>query len=391
MNNKQTTTTRKVLSIKKILASILAFIIIFQAITYTYYARANTNNTTNPGTQVNVRLDLQEEVAIVTAGPGSSTKFYISMDNMKSWESIDNSSIVDLSSILTSKSISIYFKGNKDTNPVKVDLSAEDKALKVKYEVVNGEGRIVISGTSSSVEYRKGNNGSWKAATPNMPTAMYELKGATLYFRTVASPGKRAGKIVTLKVPKRPAAPSVNLDADKLQIKGLKSGQTQYRIGDAVNWTTFTSADKKGNTLDLFELLKGNTPSTNNVIPAGIIEFRTLGSDKKIHSAVKIIEIQAQAAAPSNNVVLTGTTLFVSDSDEKKNYEYTVVAKNATLDMTKAKWTVVAPSKPVIVRNANVGDKILVRVKSSKSPETKQILLPSAYKELIVTEVTPAK
>jgi hypothetical protein len=226
-------------------------------------------------------------------------------------------------------------------------------------------------------------------ANNNMPTSLYELKGATLYFRTAAAESRRAGKIVSVKIPKRPTAPSVSLDAGKLCIKGLKSDQTQYRVGDALNWSDFKPLDKKINTMDLSALLAG-TPSTNNAIPAGIIEFRTVGSDKKLHSAVKVIEILPQSAAPSN-VALTGTTLTISDPDEKRYYEYVIVTKNSSIDMKKASWTSITAKKPVVIRKAAVGDKILVRLKSAKLPDTKQITLPSVYKELTVSEVTTTK
>jgi len=364
--------------IKRIIIILLALVFIPQLMPRSYNARANTNT---GGSQVNVIIDLLEEIAVISPGPGGSTRFYISTDNMKSWEYIEYTA-VDLSGILSSKPVTVYFKGNKDINPLKIDLPGEDNSLKVKYEVVAGIGRIVISNTALPVEYRKGNNGTWKAATNYMSTAQYELKGASLQFRTTASSTRRAGKIVTVKIPKRPAAPSVSLDSSKLSIKGLKSGQTQYRVGDATSWTTFISPDNKANTIDLSALL---TPS-NNLIPAGIIEFRTIGSDKKVHSAVRTIEILPQAAAP-NNVSLTGTVLTISDPDVKRNYEYAVVPKNTAIDIKKLKWTAATSKKPVVIKNVSVGDKVLVRIKSTTNTETKQITLPSAYTELTVTSL----
>jgi len=371
---------------KRVLIFILALFVLPLLINHSYNAKADTVGT---GTQVSVRLDWLEEIAEISPGQGGSSKFYISTDKMKTWENLGNTTTIDLSSIISSKAVTIYFKGNKDTNPLKVDLPGEDNSLKVKYEIVNGEGRIVISGTSYPVEYRKGNNGSWKTASNNMSTSLYEIKGATLHFRTVATATRRAGKIVSVKIPKRPAAPSVSLDPDKLYIKGLKPGQTQYRVGDSLNWITFTASDNKTNTLDLSALL---TPGANNTIPAGIIEFRTLGSDKKLHSAIKTIEIKAQEPAP-NNVSLTGNALIISDSDVKRNYEYAVVSQNTAVDLKNIKkWVkVTAGNNPIIIRDAFVGDKVLVRVKSSKTADTKEPILASAYKEFTVKEITQAK
>ena len=381
MKNTKAPRTKAALSVgmKRLIVSLLTLILIPLVMNRSFNASANT---VTSGSQVKVQIDLLEEIATISAGPGGSTKFYISTDNMKTWEYIDNTSALDLSGILSSKPVTVYFKGNKDSNPLKVELPGEDNSLKVKYEVVDGVGKIVYSNTALPVEYRKGNNGTWKAATNYMSTAQYELKGASLQFRTTASSTRRAGKIVTVKIPKRPAAPSVSLDSSKLSIKGLKSGQTQYRVGDATSWTTFISPDNKANTIDLSALL---TPS-NNLIPAGIIEFRTIGSDKKVHSAVRTIEILPQAAAP-NNVSLTGTVLTISDPDVKRNYEYAVVPKNTAIDIKKLKWTAATSKKPVVIKNVSVGDKVLVRIKSTTNTETKQITLPSAYTELTVTSL----
>lgn len=389
MKNTKEPTAKAVLTVgmKRLIVSLLALIIIPLVINRSFNASANT---TTSGSQVKVQIDLLEETAIVTAGPGGSTKFYISTDNMKTWEYIDYASAIDLSGIMSSKPVTVYFKGNKDTNPLKVDLPGEDNSLKVKYEVVDGVGRIVFSNSSLPVEYRKGSNGVWKSASNNMPTIQYELKGASLQFRTVATASRRAGKIVTVKIPKRPAAPSVSLDASKLVIKGLKAGQTQYRVGDATNWTTFSPPDGKSNSIDISALL----PSSNNLIPAGTIEFRTLGSNKKVHSAIKVIEILPQAAAPSN-VNLVGKILTISDSDTKRNYEYAVVPLGTAIDMKKLKWKTVTSKSPVTIKRDKgdvlIGDKVLVRIKSTTDKNTKQLILPSAYIELTVTSLTPAQ
>lgn len=369
--------------IKRIIAALLVIIILSQAVNHSFIAKADTST---GGSQVNVSINFIEETATISAGPGKSTKFYISTDNMKSWEGFDKAGAIDISSFMSSKAVTIYFKGNKDVNPVKVEIPAEDKSLKVKYEVVNGEGRIAISNTAYPVEYRKGSNGSWKSASNYMSTSIYELKGATLYFRIAPTVSMRAGKVVTVKIPKRPSGPSVSLDTGKLCIKGLKSGQTQYRVGDAVNWTTFTAADKKTNSIDLSALL---TP-VNNLIPAGIIEFRTMGSDKKVHSAVKTIEILQQGQAP-NNVALSGSVLTITDSDLKRYYEYAVVSGTSAIDVKTLKWISVTAKKPVYISKVNVGDRVLVRLKSTKSSDKKHILLPSAYKEFTVKEITTKK
>lgn len=354
---------------------ILLVLIEFSAKEELAYADANS--------QVNVVVDYLEEIITVTPGTGASTKFYISTDKMRSWEVIESK--IDISSLLASKEVPIYFRGNKDQNPKLVTLQTEDNSLKVSYKVVNGIGHIEFI-ASQPVEFRKGSNGTWKPAVNMVPTSMYEIKGATLYFRTVATTAKRPGKIMTLKVPKRPSPPSVKLDGSKLYISGLKQNSTQYRVGDNIEWTPFMSSDGKARTLDLTALLGGNT-STNLPIPAGVVEFRTLGSDKKATSAVKVIEIPQQAAAPPL-VNITGTTLTIQDPDKRKYYEYTRIEKNTVFDMAKAKWSPVTAKNAVIIPRVAVGDKILVRVKSTTDKISKQVIPASLYREFTITDIT---
>lgn len=361
----------------RILTAVFILVVLFNFTIKEEMAYADANS------QVNVVVDYVEEIITVMPGIGGSTKFYISTDNMKSWEVIESK--IDLSSLLASKEVSIYFKGNKDLNPRLQILPTEDNSLKVSYKVAGGAGYIELT-TSQPVEFRKGSNGTWKPAVNMMPTSMYEIKGTTLYFRTVGNIAKRPGKIVTLKVPKRPSPPSVKLDGNKLYFSGLRQNETQYRVGDSIEWTTFKTSDGKAKTLDLTALLGGNT-SINQQIPAGIVEFRTLGSDKKVTSAVKVIEIPQQAVAPQQ-VNIIGTTLTIQDPDKKKYYEYTRVEKNTVFNMATAKWSSVTAKNPLIIPKVAVGDKILVRVKSTTDKTSKQVIPPSLYREFTITDIT---
>lgn len=333
------------------------------------------------GTSVNYRVDYLEETVVVTAGSGVSTKFYVSLDK-KNWDAVDPSGVVDISSILTSKATSILFKGNKDTNPVTVNLDGEDSSLKVTYTVKDGDGKINLSITTG-VEYRKGPNGAWKTATNLMSTSIYEIKGATLYFRTIGTATKRAGKVVTFKVPKRPSAPSVTLDGNKLIINGLKAKETQYRVGDNTTWSLFSPLDLKAKFLDLYALLgvTNNTP-----IQGGTIELRTFGTDKKPTSGTKVIEVPVQLACPET-VSVSGSTITINDTDKKRIYEYTRVEYNTAFNMSTAKWTAISKSS-VIIPKASVNDKILVRLKSRTDSTTKKLVLASTYKEFTLSTLS---
>lgn len=364
---------------RKVLILLLIFSVIFQGFITPKVTKADSLS------QVNVSVNYIEEVINVLPGSGGSTKFYMSTDNEKTWEMIEDTGTVDISTLLSTKAVTLKFKGNKDQTVKEVTLAAEDKSLQVAYKVVSGSGLIAFTPVQN-VEYKKGVNGTWKTASNLMPTSMYEIKGATLYFRTPATVDKRSGKVITVKIPKKPSAPSVKLDGSKLSITGLKPGETQYRVGDSTTWLTFNPSDTKLKSLDL-NILLNSSAGTNIVIPAGRIEFRSKGNEKKLDSSVKVIEVPLQPVVP-DSIILTNTTLKITDSNTKRAYEYTVVTKGTTLDLEKAKWSAATAKSPVIVRNAAVGDKILVRLKSTTDPTTKKLLLASTYKEFIVTQVT---
>lgn len=334
--------------------------------------------------QVNVTVDYAEEMAMVTAGSGGSTKFYLSTDGKKSWDLLDTTA-VDLSGLLTTREYIIYFKGNKDSVPTAVTLQGEDRTLKPVYSIANGVGLITFT-SPYTVQYKKGDNGSWKTVTSPFYTSIYELKGAKLYFRTAPSTTKRAGKIVTVNVRKRPSAPSVRLDGSKLCITGLSSGKTQYRIGDSTVWNTFTATTTTAKVLDLATLL-GVTVS-NSPIPASIIEFRTSGADKRLPSSVKVLEIPLQTTMSASFASINGTTLTILDSNTRKQYEYTVVSRGSFLNLNTARWSTINGGRTVKISRVGIGDKILVRIKSTVDTTTKQVIPASTYIEYLVTSIS---
>ncbi len=348
-----------------------------------------TNAAADTGAQVAVAVNYFNETATISTGPGGSTNFYISLDKGKTWEGI-SAGETDIAAFMSTKEVQVYFKGNKDTIPNIVTLMAEPAAPEVTYLSIGGIGRITFtSDTGMAVEYRKGTNGTWKPAVNNMSTALYEIKGTTLYFRTAATAVSRPGKIASVRISKRPNAPSVKLDGSKLILTGFKPGETEYRINDDVAWTTFPTADLKAKTISLYTLFAAGVTS-NSPIPAGKIEFRTKGTDKKITSASKMIEIPLQLTIP-NVVMMNGTTLTITDSTPKRMYEYAKVPAGTAYNLATAKWTSVSPNKPTVISKVNINDKVYVRVKSTTDSLTKQIIPASTYKDFVITAITPGK
>ena len=384
LNNKQV--GKHTLYISKLL-KVLIFITIIVGVFTSTVRKAEASAIAGTSGQVIVKINYLEEVAVVTAATGSSIKFYISTDNKKTWDLVDPSGVVDISGMLQKKESIIYFKGNKETTPTAVTLQAQDSSLKATYQVVGGEGSIILSGTTIPVEYRKGTYGRWKPVSSPIPTTIYEVKGATLYFQTIATTSKRAGAPVSVKISKKPAAPAIKLDGSKLYFTGLKSGETEYRVGDSAIWIPFAPTDTKLKTIDISTLF-GMGTQVNTPILAGIVEFRTKATIKKVASSVKIIEVPVQPIFP-DTAILNGTTLSIKDTDLKKAYEYVRVEKGATLNIKTAKWvSITASAKPVVLKSTSIGDKIYVRLKSTTDNVSKVITPASTTKELTVITIT---
>jgi hypothetical protein len=340
--------------------------------------------TTVTPSSVNVDVNYLEEIIIVKPGTGGSTKFYISLDKQKSWENLDPSGVVDISAMLSTKAVVVYFKGNRDTTAREFTLMAEPNYVTASYVINNGIGQVVSSTSGPAIEYRKGNNGSWRTASATMSTAIYEVKGATLYFRSIANAGVRAGKIISVKIPKRPSAPSVKLDGSKLLISGIKANETQYFNPTKGIWE-FLTTDTKVKTVTLYTLTNISA-AANSPIPAASFEFRNNGGIKKVVSSVKLIEVPLQPVCP-DTIKLVGSTLTITDATNKV-YEYTRMQSTALFNAASAKWTTIQANKAVIIPKAYVTERIYVRLKSTVDKVSKQVIPASTYRDYVVTSVT---
>lgn len=353
--------------LKRAAVALIVAVTIFNLPCYVKKSSADTGT-------ISVKVDFAEEMAYITS-TGASTKIYMSTDG-KVWEILETNA-VDISSVISTKAGCLHFKGNKDINSTDYPIPAQDTTLKPAYKVYQGAGRIEYTSTLP-VEYRKGLNGAWKTATNFMPTSSYEIKGATLYFRIAATLATPAGKVMTVKIPKRPSAPSVRLDGSKLRITGLRSGVTQYRINDNTVWNPYTQVSSSQNFIDLSTAL-GGSPTTNTPIPAGIIEFRTAGTDKKMNSAAYVLQVPQQMTVTTSIAAVSGSTLRINDVNTKTQYEYTILTNGQALNLSTARWSTVTSSRQVIIPRVGIGDLILVRLKSTTDPKTRQVIPASTY------------
>ena len=316
---------------------------------------------TTTGTMVNVTVDYTTETATVSAGPGNSTKFYISIDKQKTWEDINPvTGLVDITALLSTKSVDVYFKGNKDTAVKTVTLMEEPNNVKAVYEIKDGKGVITYSVSGAAIEYRKGPNGNWKTPPAVFDTYMYELKGATIQFRSAANTITRAGKIITVKIPKRPAPPALKVDGSKQVITGIKANDTQFLNADGF-WQ-YVTTDSKTKTVSLYTL-SNTSPNPTAKMPEKVYEFRSYTANKKVISGTRLIEVPVQPDCPET-IKLEGINLTITDSSNRA-YEYSILSSRDNFDTAVMKWTSITANKTLAIKKAYPSDRIFVRLKST--------------------------
>lgn len=407
---------------------------------------AVTPTTTPTGIQASVDY-INEEIEIsVPAG----SKLYVSTDKKeKDFDRIENlaasgSSLYtrfDISSILSTKPVTVYFRTSMTETSTKVELLGQD-SVKVKASgaslVVTGvpEGRVV--------EYRKGNSSNWVAVTsttaittsasvtvsgastlPIMPTAIvttgqteinfdcYTLKGATITLRLKATQNQRVGKEAKGKVAKKANGPNIKIDGTRLSFSGFKANGSEYRLDDNSGYIMVTEK-----TLNIGSIFGSyGTPSIPDGfvsqegisvgVMGGTIEVRTAATGKKPASRSKIVEVTSQAIIASGSTVklsemvkTKGKTtasypsITISDASSTNAYEYTLIDTSAkTVDLTKQKWVQIKSSaqtqiKKVGTIETGAGKSLLVRKKSYTDKTTKAIYLASTCLQYNYTSAT---
>lgn len=332
-----------------------------------------------------------------------STKFYISKDKQKSWEllnsKVENNSIeLELAAYMKTSEVVLYFKGDKDLTPVELKIPKEETDLKVSYKVNGSNGLLVFENRKGALlEYRTSTTGYWIDQNSDIfETTAYDDTGMTLQFRTKATVTKRAGKIINAKIPKRPSAPSVKVDYQKMEITGLKKGITQYRVGNTTTWTTFNPSDSKEKGLSLYKVLSNGTVSNTTQLNANTIEFINKIDGKKVSSAVKLLDFNKQPLAPNIDAFLSGSTITIKDASKDKPYEYVVLKTTEVKDMNPltAKWKKVTSPKSIIIRktgNATTikGDVVFVRLAAVTDQKTAKLTPPSLYSQKVIESTTP--
>lgn len=374
--------------IRKLLLTLVAVFVVMAGAGVIYIAAS--------GASVSVTdIDYENLTLTVKANPEDSRVLFATSKSATIWEEIpgefdnDRKITMDISWISVSSNYTLYFKGDKSAEPVKVTLPKQNTKFKAVLNPIDNSIKFSNMGDVEMVYWRKSTSSEWKEFKNDPETANriegFCTKGITLYFQTGQkkgtgeNTGARPSKAVSVKITKRAAAPSVSLNYNTLTFAVKKT--MEYKLSDETTWKEINST-----TLNLEEaapnaLYEQNSKSEN----AGediSIDFRTKATTSKVASQIKTLEIPVQKDTVLDNVVFsytgskqckividkkeldtvddkTGEKKVLEAASSNNAYEYTVVKDGEVLDIHKAKWTsitsvttkissTVAPEKSVI-------------------------------------------
>lgn len=337
----------------------------------------------------------------ITVRLGDSDNLLLISDaKKKKWEAIpieksyDNTVVMDISWISSSKDYVLSLKGDISTEPVSVTIPKQSAALRATYNTATG--KIGFTGETGAVEWRKKDSIYW-ADVPSDEIFKAQLDsmcnyGAAVVFRTkgtngtgVSNPGKRPGKEVVVVVPKKIAAPNIKINDNTLTI--TVNSNMQYRMADSKGnpvtseWTNIN----KDEDMPLEQLASASMVNAqgSNTTQISYIQFRTRATASKQVSNVKTIEIPAQIdidQSQKENITInyTSSTSFdicVPYASTQNPYEYCIINTSdqedgiTVNDGEDITWKVINSTSPVPIsrdkNGADEGSLVYVRKKAS--------------------------
>lgn len=250
------------------------------------------------------------------------------------------------------------------------------------------------------LEWRKGENGSWKN-TSKLTVAMLEklqIKGADLYFRIKAendtsskdgTGGRRVSKEVRLKIAKKASPAVVGIDGEDFTAE-IRYGK-EYRVthdGVTSNWVQVTDRSTREVPLSVILNNGSNGITADKSFPAMMIEIRDYATATK--AASKITEIQLKAQRILTGPIVEGEAPEGADSSDSKiyisyngtsnisitipsasndnPYQYCIVKPGDVFDPERATWYSLTRDSAVkvLVSKAPEGSELYIRQKEIK-------------------------
>ncbi len=404
-------------------------------------------------------VDYENENIIVNNN--GNAKIYFATENdasRGSWETmlsdVGNTSEIDFSWVSPTTEQTIVIKGEdgtqrrvtlrERTRKLEVSISYDRIGTLTKTDSIASLLNIMSSaGTGETpinfndLEWRKGENGSWKD-TDFLTVEQLEklqIKGANLYFRIKAknditgrdgTNGRRVSKEVRLKITKKASPSAVRIDGEDFTAD-IRYGK-EYRVthnGVTSNWVKVT--DRSTRDIPLSVILNvasyGYTPETK--FPEMVIETRSYATARAAASKISEVYIKEQrelqgvikkeeapkgADSSDNNIYLTyngasNIAITIPSASMDNPYQYTIIENklvsvvepieklNLGEILEKVSWTNITRSSAVkiLATRATEGSVIIIRQKEIKAKANDPVILASTcLAELIRYPAVPS-
>lgn len=335
---------------------------------------------------------------------------YFSDENMRTWEAMpyeigaDRLVTLDISWISPTNKYILTVKGDISTEVVKVTIPKQIINFKATYNKVRG----TVSFTNHynrTIQWRKKDSYQWN--TVNTATFASELEmlctqGATVYLRLAPqnsyfvsgtlTEGARPSKEVSITIPKKIAAPTININGSKFSIPVDKTMayRTVSSDGSLGEWTNVSTASNLW-----LKDIAGKALYTNGTTPQSevTLQFRKNATSSSQVSHIATVTVPIQEGPPSetdNGIEITYTsstsfTLEIKAASTTKPFEYTIVKPEDTLDYATASWKEVTSNAEITIKKETAPEGSHVYVRKKSVPATDDVKFSLASKEIDIS------
>ncbi len=346
-------------------------------------------------TAVSVGTADYEELTLQVFNNHNSIVFY-SVDQLN-WTEVEGSYeagvyLMDISWVSSSDDVTLYFKGDSNTNVTSITIPMQNNDFKVTFDKVEGTFTFENTELSETFEWRKASDYSWNSVSLDEGSSSFQaflntveafrVKGAKLILRlpqetgNARDSGSRSSKEVTVTISARADAPNVSVNASNLTLNTTTA--MEYYDASTDIWIECS----RGMTVEEIapEVLYQNGSKSVT------LKLRTAATEKNPHSKTTLLTIPGQQAAPriggntediSYYYVNSKLTMVFNLASTTNQYEYTIIKPDMEFDAAKARWTTVSKSKPMTLTNATApnGSTVYVRKKGIAASSSKNISL----------------
>ncbi len=302
------------------------------------------------------------------------TRLFLSNSAQKKWEYVPvtlvseggyKTATLDISWVSLNSDYVMSFKGDVSTTPMKVTIPKRATNLKVKYDM-STESVSFTNATADDIEWKKKEALNWtsyNAATFSEALATFLDNGASLMFRkkavngtSASSTGSRAGKEVTVNIPKKTSAPSITISDERMVIPVKKGLSYRYVDADGNATSDWTVIDADGeNPVSVLAPAAMYNTETSTAGSDVYIQFCQKASSSSQVSKCRTVKIPAQQTMTENDK----NTSTYSYIEYTSSTEFQMVFKTAGESNILEYCIITADMQKLGVSIENINDKQL--------------------------------